>query len=114
MINFTALRHELRTKEASPLLSRVQMPQETHDRAERVFSAAVAEAGYPYDAEWDEDRHSYWRPGVLPLEILNRARIITFEALGLEWELSEPTGPYRDDPTFTTWPDGPPTNERGK
>lgn len=59
-------------------------------RAAALAEMALAEAGYPVKTAWVRDlRLHFVEPGV-PDAILDRARVLVFEHLGIEYEVREP------------------------
>jgi hypothetical protein len=77
-----------------------EMSRETHDQAQRIIEAACAEIGYPIESVWVG--YAYSHKPFLPLWVLNRARRIAFDALGIPYHLEGYVSedPYGDAPPF--------------
>lgn len=73
-----------RVRHVSATMRATKAPRELHDRVAFIMSAACAEAGYPIETEWVIDSHKVRT--AIPAEVLNKARILACEALGIEWE----------------------------
>lgn len=59
---------------------------EFHQEAAALMHMALAEAGYPVETEWDdEDRTFYVRSSKPPWAVMNRARILVCDRLGVQW-----------------------------
>jgi hypothetical protein len=64
-------------------------PRELHDRYAFMVSAACAEAGHPIEPEWDDKQRQYVIRRRIPAEVIDKAKSLVCDALGIEWEWVE-------------------------
>lgn len=74
-----------RYRRVHPVVPQEHWPQELADRAAEMLKMAMAEAGHPVEP-WELGGVWYAPPGT-PEWLLDKGRILVFEALGIEYRV---------------------------